>query len=318
MSKIAIVVHGGAGPDSDFIQKNIEGYKKALEEAVHAGYKVLEDGGSALDAVEAAVNVLEDNPLFNAGRGSALNEKAEVEMDASIMNGRDRKSGSVCIVKNVKNPVTLARAVMEKTKHIFLGDMGALEFANKVQLQMRPEAYFITDHAFEMYNEAQASQGEHGIEKAGQYQVQKKEHGTVGAVALDQAGNIAAATSTGGTENKVPGRVSDSAMIGIGSYADNNTCAVSCTGDGEYLIQNVIAFHLSALVEYKGLPLQKACHYLIQEKLKDVQGDMGLIAIDRHGNFAMEFNSERMHRSWRTSDGESGTEIYPKQEETKP
>lgn len=309
MNKIAIVVHGGAGPDSEHIKQNMEGYKKGLEEAVNTGYAVLEDGGSALDAVEAAVNYLEDNPLFNAGRGSALNEKAEVEMDASIMDGKSQQSGSVAIVKNVQNPVTLARAVMEKTKHIFLGDMGALEFAQKIGLQLRPDAYFITDHAFEQYT--QSLQDENiSLNAAGEYRVNKKTHGTVGAVALDKEGNVAAATSTGGTENKVPGRIADSSMIGIGSYANNNTCAVSCTGDGEYIIQHVMAFHISALLEYKGLPLKEACHYIIHEKLKDVEGDMGFIAVDPQGNIAMEYNSERMHRGWKTSNGEQGVKIY--------
>src|SRR5215216_5881844 len=173
MSKIAIAVHGGAGPDSEFIKKNIDGYKKGLEEAVNAGYRVLEEGGSSLDAVEEAVNYLEDNPLFNAGRGSALNEKAE---------------------------------------HIYIGDMGALEFAQKIGLKVMPEAYFITDHAYEEYLSA-LKDSENTIEGAGDYQVKRKTHGTVGAVALDREGNLAAATSTGGTENKVPGRIGDSSMI---------------------------------------------------------------------------------------------------------
>lgn len=310
MNKIAIIIHGGAGPDSEFIQKNADAYKKALEEALNAGYDVLKAGGHAVDAVEAAINVMEDNALFNAGRGSALNEKAEVEMDASIMNGENRKSGSVAIVKNVKNPVTLARGVMEKTSHIYLGDMGALEFAKKIGLQLRPEAYFITDHAFEQYNSAQAEGDGGTINEAGEYQVRRKTHGTVGAVALDAKGNVAAGTSTGGTENKVPGRIADSSMVGIGSYADNKTCAVSCTGDGEYLIQHVSAFHISTLVEYKGMGLQQACDYLIHEKCKDVDGDMGLIAVDPQGNLAHAFNSERMHRAWRSGDGPVEVKIY--------
>src|SRR5215217_8468916 len=166
MSKIAIAIHGGAGPDSEFIKNNIEAYKKGLQEAVDAGYRVLEEGGSALDAVEEAVNYLEDNPLFNAGRGSALNEKAEIEMDASIMSGKDLRSGAVSIVKNVKNPVTLARAIMEKTKHIYIGDMGALEFAQKIGLKVMPEAYFITDHALEQYQSA-IKEADNTIEQAG-------------------------------------------------------------------------------------------------------------------------------------------------------
>jgi beta-aspartyl-peptidase (threonine type) len=309
MSTIAIIVHGGAGPDSDFIRKNKAAYEKGLEEARETGYKVLQDGGSALDAVEAAVNYLEDNPLFNAGRGSALNQKAEVEMDASIMNGQNTKSGAVSIVKNVKNPITLARAIMEKTSHIYIGDMGALEFAQKIHLQIMPEAYFITDHAFEMYKEA-LKEADNTIQQAGDVQVKRKSHGTVGAVALDKEGNIAAGTSTGGTENKVPGRIGDSSMIGVGSYANNKTCAVSGTGDGEALIQNCIGFHLSAIMEYKGLGVKEAAHFLMQEELKDADGDMGIIALDTKGNLAIEFNSERMHRAWRSSTGEQGVKIY--------
>ncbi|HEY0039293.1 MAG TPA: isoaspartyl peptidase/L-asparaginase [Flavisolibacter sp.] len=310
MAKFAIAVHGGAGPDSEFIQKHQKEYKEALKEALDVGYRVLEDGGSAVDAVEAAVNFFEDNSIFNAGRGSALNEKAQVEMDASIMNGADIKSGAVSIVKNVKNPVTLARAIMEKTKHIYLGDMGALEFARKIGLKIMPEAYFITDHAFEQYLSA-VQEEKNTIEEAGEYQVKVKEHGTVGAVALDKDGNIAAATSTGGVENKVPGRIGDTSMIGVGTYANNKTCAVSTTGDGELHIKHVSAFHISALVEYKGYTVKEAAHHLIKEKCKDEEGDMGLIAIDPQGNVALEFNSDRMHRGYRTSDGEQFVGIYP-------
>ncbi|MCW3078951.1 isoaspartyl peptidase/L-asparaginase [Segetibacter sp.] len=309
MGKLTILVHGGAGPDSAFIKKNIDSYKQGLREAADTGYGILEAGGTAMDAVEAAVNYLEDNPLFNSGRGSALNEKAEVEMDASIMDGKTMKSGAVAIVKNVKNPVTLARAIMEKTKHIYIGDMGALEFAQKMHLRLMPEAYFITDHAYEQYLSATEEEA-NSIEQAGEYQVRRKEHGTVGAVAVDKDGNVAAATSTGGTENKVPGRIGDSSIIGIGSYANNKTCAVSSTGDGEVLIRNVAAFHVSAIMQYKGLNLKEACNYLIKEELKDAQGDMGIIAVDPEGNFTFEFNSERMHRAWRTSDGEQGVGIY--------
>lgn len=304
MGKLAIAVHGGAGPDSEFIRKHQKEYKQGLKDALNTGYRVLEDGGTALDAVEAAVKSLEDNPLFNAGRGSALNEKAEVEMDAALMNGMDGKCGAVSIVKNVKNPVSLARAIMEKTKHIYLGDMGALEFATKVGLTVMPEAYFVTDHAFQQYQDA-LKESSNSIEEAGKYQVTRKQHGTVGAVALDKDGNVAAATSTGGTENKVPGRIGDSSMIGVGCYANNKTCAVSTTGEGEVLIQNVMAFHVSSLMQYKGLSLKKACDYLLHQELKEEKKDMGLIAIDPKGSIAMEFNSERMHRGFKT-----GNEMY--------
>jgi len=310
MSNIAIAIHGGAGPDSEQIKKNIDGYKKGIEEAVSTGYKILEEGGSSLDAVEAAVNALENNPLFNAGRGSALNENAEVEMDASIMNGKDKKCGAVAIVRHVKNPVTLARAVMEKTPHIYLGDMGATEFARQIHIEMRPDAYFFTEYNYEQFESAIHEQHREPREAA-DVQLRRKEHGTVGAVALDKEENVAAATSTGGLEGKKASRIGDSSMIGVGSYADNKICAVSCTGDGEVLIQHVTAFQLAAIMEYKGLWLQDACNFLIHQKCKDVQGDMGLIAVDPEGNVGFAFNSERMHRGWRSSMQPLQVFIYP-------
>jgi L-asparaginase / beta-aspartyl-peptidase len=310
MPNIAIAVHGGAGPDSEHIKQNIEGYKKGIEEAIQAGYRILEEGGSALDAVEAAVNYLEDNPLFNAGRGSVLNENAEVEMDASIMNGKDKKCGAVAIVRHVKNPVTLARAVMEKTPHIYLGDMGAMDFARQIHIEMRPDAYFFTEYNYEQFEKTIAEQHRAPAEAA-DVQLRRKEHGTVGAVALDKDGSLAAATSTGGTDGKKASRIGDSSMIGVGSYADNKTCAVSCTGEGEVLIQHVSAFHISAIMEYKGLELQDACNFLIHHKCKDVEGDMGVIGLDPQGNVGVAFNSERMHRGWRSSTQPLRVFIYP-------
>lgn len=304
MENFAIVVHGGAGPDSDYIHQNIEGYKQGLNEAVNAGYAVLEEGGSAINAVEAAVRVLENNPHFNAGTGSSLNEKAEVEMCSSIMEGSELRSGAVAIVKGVKNPVSLAKAVMEKTKHIYIGETGAQNFAMEINAPMEDQLYFLNDHNTEQYEETKKEL------EAEQKKSNDKMHGTVGAVALDKNGNVAAATSTGGTELDKQGRIGDSSMIGAGTYANNSTCAVSATGDGELNIQFVTAFHISALIEYKGLSLKDACHYLIQEKSKNVEGDMGVIAIDPEGNVAAEFNSDRMHRAWKTSKGETMTEIY--------
>jgi beta-aspartyl-peptidase (threonine type) len=309
MNKIAIAIHGGAGPDSEYIKQNEEGYKKGLEEALRAGYKILEEGGSSLDAVEVAVNYLEDHPLFNAGRGSSLNENAEVEMDASIMEGKELKCGAVAIVHHVKNPVTLARAVMEKTKHIYLGDMGATNFAQQIKQEMRPDAYFITEYAYHQYEEAIKQEKRTPMEAA-QVQLRRKEHGTVGAVAVDREGNVAAATSTGGTEGKKASRIGDSSMIGIGSYANNKTCAVSATGEGELLIQHITSFHVSALMEYKGLSLKQACHYFIHEKCKDVKGDMGIIAVSPRGDLAHEFNSERMHRGWMSETEPMQVAIY--------
>ena len=309
MNKIAIAIHGGAGPDSDYIKKNVEGYKKGLREALDAGYAVLDKGGHAVDAVEAAVRVLEDNPHFNAGKGSALNENGEVEMCASIMNGEDGNAGAVAVVRQVKNPVTLARAVMEKTKHIYLGDTGALRFARELNLPMEDPSYFVTPHMKEAYEEAKKEQ--HGDAAGSAEEKTKKKHGTVGAVALDGKGNLAAATSTGGLEFCKQGRIADSSMIGVGTYANNNTCAVSTTGEGEFHIQHVTAFHIAALIEYKGLTLQEACRYLIHEKCRHVTADMGLIGVDREGNLAAEFNTERMHRGLKSSDGTLEIEIYP-------
>jgi len=309
MKKISIAIHGGAGPDSDYIKKNLKEYRKGLEEAMNAGYAILEKGGHAMDAVETAIKALENNGLFNAGKGSALNEKAEVEMCASIMNGYDLSAGAAAIVKNVRNPISLARAVMEKTSNIYLGGDGAGSFASELSLPMEPEAYFITEHSFEEYEKTRDEK------QRGSGQVvameQSKKHGTVGAVALDIKGNLVAGTSTGGLDFCRQGRIADSSMIGIGSYANNNTCAVSTTGEGEFHIQHVTAFHISALMEYGNMSLKKACHYLIHEKCKHVTADMGLIAVDKEGALIAEFNTQRMHRGLRSNDGTLVIETYP-------
>ena len=297
MDNIAIVVHGGAGPDSEYIKENIEGYKQGLEDAINAGYSILENGGTSTDAVEAAVKSFENNPHFNAGKGSSLNELAEVEMCSSVMEGNQLKSGAVAIVKGVKNPVSLARAVMEKTKHIYIGETGAQNFAQEIGAEIEPSSYFMSEHNTTEYKKIK----EEEKQQAKQQKPGKPMHGTVGAVAIDKNGDIAAATSTGGTEMNKQGRIGDSSMIGAGTYANNSTCGCSATGDGELNIQFVTCFHISALVEYKGLSIKDACHYLIKEKAKDVDGDMGVIAIDKEGNIATEFSSERMHRGWKST-----------------
>jgi beta-aspartyl-peptidase (threonine type) len=309
MKRFALAVHGGAGPDSDHIHKNIDGYKKGIEDALNAGYAVLEKGGSAVDAVEAAVNSMENNPLFNAGRGGALNEKAESQMCASIADGKRHKFGAIAIVKNVKNPVSLAKAVMEKTSHIYLGGPGALSFAQEVKAPLEPDAYFITEHQYESYAEVRNKQS-NSPQQAAKEQVESRMHGTVGAVALDAHGNLAAATSTGGTEHEKEGRIGDSSMIGVGTYANNNTCAISTTGDGEYAIKHTVGFHVSAIMEYKGLSLPEATQYFMDEKFKGEKGDIGLIAIDGNGQVSFQFQADRMHRGCRTSAGEMMVEIY--------
>jgi L-asparaginase / beta-aspartyl-peptidase len=310
MNKIAIAIHGGAGPDSDFIKQHVKEYKEGLREAINEAYAMLEEGSSATDVVEAAIKNLEDNPMFNSGKGSSLTEKAEVEMCASIMNGFDLKCGAAAIVKNVRNPIRLARQIMEKTKHIYLGSIGAAEFAKDLNLPMEPDAYFITERQFESYEQTRKKVNDNGQQLAME-QLNKK-HGTVGAVALDIRGNLAAGTSTGGTDFCRQGRIADSSMIGAGTYANNETCAVSTTGEGELHIQYVTAFHISALMEYKGLSLREACRYLIQEKCKNINGDMGLIAVDTKGNVVAEFNTPRMHRAMKSTTQDLIVEIYPK------
>ena len=310
MNKIAIAIHGGAGPDSDYIKQNLEGYKEGLKQAINEAYSMLEEGSSAVDVVEAAIKSLEDNPLFNAGRGSALTEDASVEMCASIMSGFDLNCGAAAIVKNVRNPIRLARQIMERTKHIYLGSIGAAEFAKQINLPMEPDAYFLTEHQFEQYQKTRYEENDNGQQLA--INQLNKKHGTVGAVALDLKGNLAAGTSTGGLDFCKPGRIADSSMIGAGTYANNETCAVSTTGEGELHIQHVTAFHISALMEYKGMGLREACHYLIHEKCKNINGDMGLIAVDCKGNLVAEFNTARMHRAMRSTSQSLIVEIYPK------
>ena len=310
MNKIAIAIHGGAGPDSNYIKQNSKEYKKGLEAAINEAYTMLEEGSSAVDVVEAAIKTLEDNPLFNAGKGSALTENANVEMCASIMNGLDLACGAAAIVKNVRNPIRLARQIMEKTRHIYLGSIGAAEFAKQLNLPMEPDAYFVTEHQFETYEQTRKKLNDNGQQLSIE-QLEKK-HGTVGAVALDSKGNLAAGTSTGGTDFCKPGRIADSSMIGAGTYANNETCAVSTTGEGELHIQHVTAFHISALMEYKGLSLREACRFLIHEKCKHINGDMGLIAVDTKGNLVAEFNTARMHRALKSTTQQLIVEIYPK------
>jgi beta-aspartyl-peptidase (threonine type) len=313
MKKIALAIHGGAGPDSEYIKKNIEGYQKGLASAIEEGYAILEKGGTAIEAVEASIRILEDNPHFNAGKGSALTEKGEAEMCASIMDGKNQNAGAAAIVKGVRNPIRLARAIMEKSRYTYLGDSGALEFAKIMKLPMEPMAYFITEHQFEEYESAKKEQHGDAIGTAKEKLSQDKEkkHGTVGAVALDADGNIAAGTSTGGLEFCKMGRIADSSMIGVGTYANNHTCAVSTTGEGEFHIRHVTAFHIAALMEYKGMSLREASYFLIHEKCKDVKADMGLIGVDVDGNLVAEFNTERMHRALRSSTQDLIIKIYP-------
>jgi beta-aspartyl-peptidase (threonine type) len=309
MKKIAIVIHGGAGPDSLFIKEHKEAYEKGLEEALEAGYKILEEEGTATEAVEAAVCALENNPLFNSGRGSAINAKGEVEMCASVMDGETLNSGAVAIVKNVRNPVMLAKSVMQNTKYIYLGGEGALDYAKRTSLELEPESYFVTEHQYDEY-EKKRKEANSSNRDIAEEQINNRMHGTVGAVALDMKGNLAAATSTGGTAYCKEGRIGDSSMIGVGTYASNETCAVSGTGDGEYLIRGVVSHSVSEYMRLANKSVKEACRQVVQSDNKNIDGDMGVIALDRKGNIAIEFNCERMHRGWKTGKQKAVVKIY--------
>jgi len=307
MKKTVIVVHGGAGPGSTFIRHNQEQIRLGIEQALAQGYAILEKEGKAVDAVEAAVRCLENNPYFNCGRGSALNDKAEVEMCASIMEGKKLNSGAVAIVKHVKHPVSLAKSIMQNTSYIYMGGDEALDYAKETNLELKPDAYFVTEHQYDEYARCRADANESGKETL---KKSRRAHGTVGAVALDLEGNLAAATSTGGTPFSKAGRIGDSSMIGIATYADNKTCAVSATGDGEYLIRGVIAHSISSIMKYKNGKLKDACKEVVRVENEGVDGDIGAIALDADGNIAIEFNSERMHRGWKLGPDKVESRIY--------
>ena len=300
MSKIAIAIHGGAGTilREDLTPEKEAAYKAALNDALTAGYAVLEKGGSSLDAVEQAVISLENTPLFNAGKGSVFTEKGTHEMDASIMEGKTKMAGAVSLITGIKNPVSLARLVMEKSEHVFMAGAGALEFAKLHHCPIETPEYFYDDFRYKQWQAVKGSdtfQLDHAANK-------DKKFGTVGAVAIDINGNIAAATSTGGMTNKKFGRVGDSPMIGAGTYANNETCGVSCTGSGEFFIRGVVAYDVSCLMEYKGLSLQEACDTVVKNRLLKIGGDGGLIAVDKFGNLSFSFNTEGMYRGKKNND----------------
>lgn len=290
-------MHGGAGT---ILKKNMTpemeaGYRAALQDALEAGVAILEKGGSALDAVEAATMMIEDNVHFNAGRGAVFTHEGKIEMDAAIMDGRMRVAGAVAGVRHVKNPVTLARAVMERSEHVLMVGAGAEDFARLNNIEFQSEEYFFTEHRWNQLlaiREANRTMLDH-IDQV----PEDKKFGTGGAVALDKHGNIAAATSTGGMTNKRYGRVGDSPIIGAGTYANNNTCAISCTGHGEYFIRAVVAYDVACLMEYKGLSLKEAADIVVKKKLVDDSGEGGLIAVDPLGNIALPFNTEGMYRA---------------------
>ena len=305
MKKIALALHGGAGTilKSSMSPEKEAAYKNALSDALAIGYSLLEKGASSLDAVEKTVMSLEDCPLFNAGKGSVFTHNGSHEMDAAIMNGSDLTAGAVAGVSEIKNPVHLARMIMEKSDHVLLSGAGANEFAKLHQLQTENDQYFFDQFRYDQLLEIR------GTDKF-QLDHSDKKFGTVGAVALDLNGNIAAATSTGGMTNKRYNRVGDSPIIGSGTYANNNTCAISCTGHGEFFIRAVVAYDISCLIEYKGLSLAQACEFVVNDKLKKFGGEGGLVAVNKNGECVLSFNSEGMYRAWRTSENNNGVEIY--------
>ncbi|PCI33482.1 MAG: beta-aspartyl-peptidase [Alphaproteobacteria bacterium] len=323
-----LVIHGGAGT---ILKKNMTAekelaYRTKLDEALRTGQAILEGGGTAVDAVVATINVMENSPLFNAGKGAVFNHRGENEMDASIMDGRDLNAGAVAGVRRVKNPINLAREVMTNSKHVMLSGEGAEEFADSRGVELVDPAYFRTKKRWNQLQKAlerdQVFLDHDGDQDSGKPDTDKiadrgrdpedpdQKFGTVGAAALDIHGNLAAGTSTGGMTNKRWNRIGDSPVIGAGTYADNNSCALSATGHGEYFLRAVVAHSVCALMEYKGLTLQQAADEIVMNKLVRMGGEGGIIAVDRAGNVTMTFNTEGMYRGYVKGQGEPVIQIY--------
>lgn len=302
-----LVIHGGAGIilKENMTPEKEKAYRDVLTEALQSGYEILDNHGSALDAVEATIRVLEDSPFFNAGKGAVFTGQGKNELDASIMDGETLGAGAVASVTTIKNPITAARAVMTKSKHVLLVGRGAEIFAAAQGLDIVEPEYFFDQRRWDDLLKVKESDRA-SIDEGGESVM----FGTVGALALDRNGNLAAGTSTGGLTNKMHGRVGDSPIIGAGTYANNNTCAVSGTGEGEYFMRNLVAYDISALMEYQGMSLEEAAEKVINEKLTGVGGSGGIIALDKDGHVAMTFNTKGMYRGWVDSSGEYRTLMY--------
>jgi L-asparaginase / beta-aspartyl-peptidase len=292
----AIVIHGGAGPmTKENLDTSLERqYRESLAIALHTGKKILEQGGTALDAVEMTIRVMEDNPLFNAGKGAVFTHEGKNELDASIMDGSNLAAGAVAAVTDIKNPIRAARMVMTRSPHVLLSGAGASQFAKEQGLEIVHPSYFYTQRR---WNDLQDI-------------LKKEKNGTVGCCALDRHGNLAAGTSTGGMDNKRYNRIGDTPIIGAGTYANNTTCAISSTGHGEYFIRWTVAHDISALMEYKGMSIQDAADLVINKKLVKAGGSGGVIGLDRKGNVAMIFNSAGMFRAFATADGKEDILIF--------
>ncbi len=308
--RAVLVIHGGAGTilRTQMTAELEKQYREALSRALQTGYSILKKNGTSLDAVEAVVRFMEDAPLFNAGKGSVFTHDGRNEMDASIMDGKTGKAGAVAAVTILKNPISAARAVMEKSKHVMLAGRGAELFATEQGLEIVDPSYFWTERRWKQLHDELRKERE-GKQHSEIFNPEGLTIGTVGAVAVDSQGNLAAATSTGGTTNKRFGRVGDSPVIGAGTFADNETCAVSGTGHGEYFLRYVVAYDVAALIKYKGLTPADASEQVIR-KLKHVGGEGGVIVLDRKGNFAMPFNTAGMYRGYVGADGVPHVEIY--------
>jgi beta-aspartyl-peptidase (threonine type) len=314
MKKFAIAIHGGAESikPQDLDKEKEQEFRKGIAAALQAGYEVLEKGGSAIDAVEAAVMSMEDNPIFNAGRGGSLTQRGEVEFDSAIMDGKTLRAGATGAIRYVKNPISLAKVIMQKCDHVLLVGTGAEEYALRQKLELMDPEYFVTPEKDKAWREEQQEN-------------LKKKHGkvpsiadTVGAVAIDINGNLAAATSTGGLNDKQKGRVGDSPVIGGGTYANNEVCAVSCTGEGEVLMRGVVAHEVYAMLKYGGESLQTAAEKAIHLHDDKLQGDKGLIAMDTEGNAAFAFNTGFMKRGYWDADGEPFVALWEDESEQKP
>lgn len=313
---ITLVIHGGAGNITPAMmnKQQEEEYGAGLKLALDKGYEILNAGGAAMDAVVAAITALEDNPIFNAGRGSVFTKKGLHEMDAALMDGKTLAAGAVAGVRNIKNPIKLAREVMLHSGHVFLSGSGAAEFALQQGIEQATDDYFFNKQRYEQWvkiRDSDFTQLDHeGDNLKGAAPNPDYKFGTVGAAAFDAHGNLAAGTSTGGMTNKRFGRIGDSPVIGAGTYANNATCAISCTGHGEYFLRAVVAHDISCLMEYKGLSLQEACNIVVKDKLVKMGGEGGLIAVDAKGNYNFCFNSAGMYRAMRNSEGREEIAYY--------
>jgi len=318
--RLAFVIHGGAGviTKGSLTPEKERAYRDKLEEALLAGYKALQAGKSSVDAVEIAIRILEDSPLFNAGKGAVFTHDGKNELDSSIMDGKTLAAGAVAGLHHVKNPITLARAVMEKSPHVMMIGDGAEQFAKEQKIELVDEKYFFTQERWDALQQILKEEKEKSalqekkvsLELGSTNALPYNKFGTVGAVALDKFGNLAAGTSTGGMTNKRYGRVGDAPIIGAGTYANNNGCAVSATGYGEYFIRLGVARDISSMMEYRAMPIQQAADTVIQQKLPKLGGDGGVIALDKYGNIGISFNSEGMYRAYINSEGKPVVEIY--------